>query len=150
MASRPKPLEYSLLSEEVEPMDGIGTGLPSHRRRGSAPWQWLVIASVCIVGGFYLANFLYVPKAESGAELHLHLGKMDDLDVAQAATPTVTDVVIRAPGDMIVHDKRFNLNPFALFTSGNAAVRVRVVSRDCLQRTDLVVAPARLVSSLEV
>jgi hypothetical protein len=131
MASLSKPLEYPLFNAGVESMNAVGTGLPSVRRRGPAPWQWLAIASVCVLGGFYLANSLYIPKVEGGVQVHLHLGKTHDSELAQVAAPNFTDIAIRAPGDLAVHDKRFSLNPFALFTStGTATVRVCAVSSD--------------------
>jgi hypothetical protein len=96
---------------------------------GPSRLQWLVIISVCLAGGWFLANALYTPKEvitvkldqdttkALGAFLHgedeTHLG-------------TSSELAVRGLGelDLAQLDKRA-LNPFATFTSGNAVSKVR-------------------------
>jgi hypothetical protein len=96
-------------------------------KEGPSRLQWLVIISVCIAGGWFLANALYTPKEVITVKLDKDttnaLGAF--LHGADETHLGTSELAVRGLGelDLAQLDKRA-LNPFATFTSGNANAKV--------------------------
>ncbi|KAJ6584025.1 hypothetical protein DFH09DRAFT_1275069 [Mycena vulgaris] len=104
---------------------------PSRRdREGPSRLQWLFILSLCIMGGWVLANALYTPKEVITVKLDKDTtDALGALFYAADETHQVTsELAVRGLGasELVQLEKRA-LNPFATFTSGNAASKVGLI-----------------------
>ncbi|KAJ6571895.1 hypothetical protein B0H19DRAFT_672308 [Mycena capillaripes] len=141
---RDKPYSDAAVADAESPINfEVESSLRSDRKvEGPSRLQWVVILSVCIVGGWFLANALYKPKEvitvkldkdttdALGALLHPanntthHWQGTSDLAVSRGTS----ELAVRGLGgsELAELDKRA-LNPFATFSSGNAASKVGLI-----------------------
>ncbi|KAF7354255.1 hypothetical protein MVEN_01113500 [Mycena venus] len=115
----------------VAEVESLHADSPSRSdREGPSRLQWLVILSVCIMGGWVLANTLYTPKDVITVKLDKEttdaLGAL--LHAANETHQGTSELAVRGLGasELAELDKRA-LNPFATFTSGNAGVKVGLI-----------------------
>ncbi|KAJ7648780.1 hypothetical protein DFH06DRAFT_1423518 [Mycena polygramma] len=121
------------LAAEVTDLGSLPDDVPSPSRNdrdGPSRLQWLVILSVCLLGGWFLANTLYKPKEVITVKFDKDttdaLGAL--LHPVNVTPKGTTELAVRGLGgtDLAELDKRA-LNPFATFTSGNAASKVGLI-----------------------
>ncbi|KAJ7919713.1 hypothetical protein B0H13DRAFT_1868296 [Mycena leptocephala] len=125
------PLQYASDKAYSDPRS-LHTESPSHSdRQGPSRLQWLVIISVCIVGGWVLANTLYTPK-EVTIAVELNQDTTDALGAVLHAADEkyqgTSELAVRGLGgsELVQLDTR-GLNPFATFTAGNAGSKVGLI-----------------------
>ncbi|KAK7057687.1 hypothetical protein R3P38DRAFT_3341912 [Favolaschia claudopus] len=104
---------------------------PSSRtgKDGPTRFQWVGIISFCLLGSCFLANALYKPNQEITVKFDKETTEALGL-ILRAPVEKVprnsNELAVRQVGDLIELDKRA-LNPFATFTSGNAASKVGLI-----------------------